>query len=507
MRFFFFAFWLCLFGASGCAAELAPQPRNAGQGVSAFSATRQINGLTLAPDGVLWVATSGGVLRRDISGAWRKWTRADGLPTHEVRRVEIENNVVRAVTPRGVAISSGETWTGSNAKEPVAPRLMWRGQAISGTHELVLGDEDKTRKIALPPSRGSHISALLPHHDALWVALYGDGVWRLDGEGWRKANWNVPDAAREITALAGSPNNLWLGTRRDGVWHFDGKMWSQFLQPNEPFDTNLQNMTSFDGALWSSTLEDGIVRFDGTKWSHFSPPEISSNAPRQLVPFGDALYVRHGGGAVDRFDGKVWKRNVFSALPRSKTFALAADTKKIYAAQWGGWSEYDGQNWTHFLRLPELQGIIVLALLPVGDDLWIGTQNRGVAQWNRATQSLTWHDERVGLPDDWITCMEQQGDDVCAGTFVGGLAVRSKDGRWAAVPELRGQNVTALQPDDNGGLHIATRSGLWHRDSTGKVIPRSPALPSLDSELQALCATRDGVWAGARTGIFWVPDK
>jgi ligand-binding sensor domain-containing protein len=504
---FFAALLGTLLLASGCSAQpnFAPAPE-ATNDIAAFSSTRQINALTLDRP-TLWAATAGGVLRRDDSGGWRKWTRADGLPSHEVRRVEISNGVARAITPRGVARLDGEKWITHSPKESAAPPLLWRGQRVSGTHELKIGESKTVRTVALPPSRGSHLSALLPQKNELWATLYGDGVWRFDGTRWTKANWNVPDAAREITALAGRENNVWLGTRRGGIWRYDGKNWSQFLQPNEPFDTNVQNMTAFGGALWSSSLEDGIARFDGTTWNHISTPELSSNAPRHLVPFANSLYARHGSGAVDVWDGKNWKRDVFSSLPRRKTFALAADKQKIYAAQWGGWSEFDGQNWTHFLRLPELQGIIIVSILPDGDDLWIGTQNRGIAQYKHSTQKLTWHDERAGLPDDWITALAKQGETVCAGTFVGGLAVGDIDGKWSDVPELRGQNVTALEPDANGGLWITTRNGLWHRDASGEMENSNARFASLDTELQALCATREGVWVGARTGIFWLKQK
>src|SRR5205823_1057686 len=137
-------------------------------------------------------------------------------------------------------------------------------------------------------------------------------------------------------------------------------------------------------------------------WHSESVPVLSSVAPRQMAEFHGALYLRHGNGKVDRFDGRTWTRDVCAGLPRKRATMIASDPSRLYIAQWGGWSEYDGRAWTHYLKLPELQGRTISALYTDGDILWIGTQNRGVAQFDHRTGRLRWHDERQGLPDDWV---------------------------------------------------------------------------------------------------------
>ena len=104
-----------------------------------------------------------------------------------------------------------------------------------------------------------------------------------------------------------------------------------------------------------------------------------------MVVFRGALYVRHGGGQVDRLAGTTWARNVCAGLPRKQASALAVDVKALYVAQWGGWSEWDGLRWAHHLRLPELQGLPVTALCPDGDTLLIGTQGGGALAFDRRT--------------------------------------------------------------------------------------------------------------------------
>ena len=511
-----------------------------------YTSTRQINSLTVTPNGTLWAATSGGILECDTRGTCRKWTRRDGLPSHEIQRIGVADNLVTAQTPLGRAtyqngkwhsekshtadvVSStrklgGETKKSQNAPAKNAPAksvanapeisVMWRGRQVTARIDgLHIGDGRMTRAMDLPPSRGSHISALLPRGDALWVALFGDGLWQYDNKKWTAIDVDLPTAARDITALAEDVKRsiLWVGTRRDGIWRFaeKTKRWTQHLQPDEPFDHNIQNLAIFGSQLWLSTLEDGAVTNATVGWARATPPQMSSVAPRHMVQFRGAFYVRNGDGKVDCYDGRTWARDVFKALPRRKVTALVVDGAHLYAAQWGGWSEWDGARWTHFLQIPELQGLPPMSLLPDGDTLWIGTQSRGLFEYSKRTQKLRLHDERLGLPDDWITCLARIGDTVYAGTFVGGLAfyVIDKEAapKWVSLSQLHGENVTALADDRRGGVFAATRHGMWHKTADGGVKKVAGDF-ALDEEAQALCVVPQGLWIGTRTGLFFVTN-
>jgi len=222
------------------------------------------------------------------------------------------------------------------------------------------------------------------------------------------------------------------------------------------------------------------------------------------VEFLDRLYLRHGNGKVDRFGGDRWDKNVLAALPRKQVSTIVVDQGHLYAGQWGGWSEFDGQSWTHHLNIPELQGVPITALLPGQNSLWIGTQGKGLAEWNRSTGQITWHDERRGVPDDWVTCLAQVGDKVFAGTFVGGLAWFDGS-RWNDIDRLRGENVTGLDVDGTGRLSVATRTGVWllRPDQSIERLNR----PFLDSEVQSIQPQEKGLWVGTRTGLFFIAQS
>lgn len=479
----------------------APPPRYAPMTEPAeraiFTATNEIRALDF--DGkTLLAATAGGVLRIE-DGAVTKWTRRDGLPSNEAFDLTREDGKLVARFPTARALWDGEKWQSQSAPEwkSRAPIVEWNGRKVTATLDHLQIDD---AKFALPSqTNGTHISALLARGNVLLVAVYGDGLWRFDGQAWTRGPL-VADQAREILSLAGDDKTLFLGTRRSGIFERDGETWKPLNLDGEPFAHNVQNLAQFDGVLWASTLDDGLIARTGKGWRHVSPPQISSSAPRQMLSWQNKLYVRHGNGTVDAFDGANWKRDAMKHISRRGVYALAGDNQHLLAAGWGGWSEWQGKSWTPHYDVPALKGVPIMNLAMQGDDVWIGTQSRGVAKWTRATGELKFFDERDGLNDDWITALCVDGARVWAGTFVGGLHVY-EGGKWRAFDATKGANVTAIVPDKSGGVWAATRRGLYRaRAESAEKVGES----WLDDEQQALCAGANGLWIGARTSLnYW----
>ena len=482
------------FGAPNAAPAPIYAPVNEPTSDAIFTSTTEIRALDFY-EKTLWAATAGGVLRLQ-NGKLTKWTRHEGLPSNEAFDLERENGVLNARFPTARASWDGEKWQPQSAPEwkRRTPSVEWKSKKIVANLDgLQIGDT----KIALPAqAQGTHISALLARGNVLLVAVYGDGLWRFDGEIWTRGPI-VPDSAKEILSLAGDGKVLWIGTRRDGIFERDGASWKQWKMDEEPFGHNVQTLARFDGVLWASTLDDGLIARTGKGWRHVSPPQISSSAPRQMLSWHGKLYVRHGNGIVDAFDGSGWQRDALKSIPRRGVYALAGDDKRLLAAGWGGWSEWDGKSWTPFYDLPGLKGVPIMNMAMQGDDVWIGTQSRGLAKWTRATGELRFYDERDGLGDDWITALYVDGPRVWAGTFVGGLTV-FEDGKWRAFDETKGTNVTAIVPNTDGGVWVTTRHGLFRASGHNA---EKVSEDWLDEEQQALCAGENGLWIGTRTSL------
>lgn len=436
-----------------------------------FSSTREVNKLEFDDEGVLWAYTRGGVLRFQ-KGVWQKIRI--GAPTIDER----------------------------NRKTSVR----WQEQNVAITLDgLVIGEGKSARAVPLPRSSGTHISAVLPRGDTLLAALFGDGIWEWDGEDWSKPDFNLPLLAREITALVDDgKGGIWLGTRRQGVWERRGNAWKQHLQPDEPFGQNVQFLQTFQGALWASTLEDGLVVRDTNGWKHFGNEVLSSNAPRQLVVFQNKLYVRHSNEVVDCFDGTRWKKDVFPRLPRRQIISLAADANNLYLGQWGGWSQWNGKTFSHHLKIPLLQIVPLMQIFPDKGKLWLGTENRGLFEWEAKTGRLRQHDERNGLPDDWITTLTRNGQILFAGTFNGGLAWRrDQETQWHSAPQLKRLGITAIVNESPQRTLVATRFGLFCLDEKGHLRSWNKGLTKEEQEIQSLLLVKEGLWIGTRSGLLF----
>jgi len=237
------------------------------------------------------------------------------------------------------------------------------------------------RAIPLPPSRGTHISALLRVATGSGPRCSGDGLWTFDGKTWHTANVGLPAAARDITALAGNARTLFVGTRRAGLWEYDGKTWQQHLQPEEPAEHDAQALSRLCGLPFcqhAGRRPHGAYRVRLAA-SHragtlLGPPASDGDVSGQTLspPFDRK---------VDCFDGKRWERDVFAGS-RARMSPRSPPTRTASFSPSGA----DGAKGTAkrgntALDLPELQGRTPTCLLPEGDTLWIGVQGRGLLKF------------------------------------------------------------------------------------------------------------------------------
>ena len=73
------------------------------------------------------------------------------------------------------------------------------------------------------------ISSVVDSAGVLWMATYGDGVWRHDGKD--ATRYPVKDGDKDITLYAISKDIrgvLWLGTHTAGAYKFNGKTFEKF---------------------------------------------------------------------------------------------------------------------------------------------------------------------------------------------------------------------------------------------------------------------------------------
>ena len=224
--------------------------------------------------------------------------------------------------------------------------------------------------------------------DGMAWAATGDGLMRLESEGWERV---LEDT--EVNALAGAPDDsLWVGVGCE-VQRFDGGAWETVFPCGEhlPRGNILDIAFTPDGAAW---IANGfrLASFDGHEWTTYD------RLVNSLVVAPDgALWVNgwegtQGSSYVARFDGENWTTFkgahsfpggflVGAVTPDGLLWGTIPDSR---LASFDGQSWGDERSWTPYSRadgLP-LDEALTLAVAPDGA-LWVGTSS-GAARFDGA---------------------------------------------------------------------------------------------------------------------------
>lgn len=101
-------------------------------------------------------------------------------------------------------------------------------------HETRMFAYDRGPGMRLPKDRSEDkpiyfMSIVEDNSGDLWMATYGEGIWRYDGK--RLTNYRIKDGDAAVTVFAiykDKQGDLWLATHTAGAYKFNGKTFEQF---------------------------------------------------------------------------------------------------------------------------------------------------------------------------------------------------------------------------------------------------------------------------------------
>ncbi|AKF09074.1 ligand-binding sensor domain-containing protein [Sandaracinus amylolyticus] len=394
--------------------------------VETIGATGDVHDVAVMPDGRVLAATSGGLVVIEGGRVARTITSADGLPGTRLRALDVIDGAIWAASIEGVAELDG---------------------ALS-----------VTRTIAIARAR-----RVVRAHGALWIATYGDGLFRVrDGAPEPVTLGSDPAYARQTDALA-RPDGLWIATAGRGVVRLDA----------------------------NGVIRGRIRQAQG----------LSHDLVWDLEPDGDDVLVATLAG-VSRVtaDGAITARADETRAAqrlavRDVRTIRRAGARTIVASWGGGVAELDGSR-ARPVRGASTRARAVVAqgdLTWIADDAGLTRVERGVAQ-------------RVlggGLPSADLTALARFEGAIWIGTFDRGLArmdasgriepVRVAIDRWRVDPRINDLAVT--RGAEGARLWIATDRGLFVHDGRRFVPIDDPEGPG-DGHVTALHVDRHGaLWA------------
>jgi len=435
---------------------------------------RQILGLTVDKQGILWVRTADTRLRR-------------------VERDSVDAPAVFEKKALGVlSMSAAQT----------------RGIYATDVHKSIVR------------LTGDHVEALPIHSKALLIAVSEatDGrLWIGTDRGLLTWTADAPKAATGLGAdqvinclLASENGHVWVGTDK-GLAYWDGRQLVRlpFSNPDMQHLHVLALTEDRDKSLWLGTSK-GLARYtqSGVEWVSSE----DSSAPTSVTAL-----------TQDR-QGDVWY-GVGSKLERLESTAIVPVKLRdptsgnrfgpLYVDHEGRvWSAdlQKGLSWmqdgsAHTVLNDGLPTDEVYSIDGLGDNIWVGRRGRGLTRLrvvNGALESKTW-DKRNGLAQSSVYVVRAAPDGtVWAGTLTAGLD-RFQNGKFTHFDEREGlpsNAITAIEIGTQGQVWIGTPAGVCsiegHRCS-----PLSPSEQNSGQDVLALLNDpSNGLWIGTAKGLF-----
>lgn len=446
----------------------------------------------------VWVATPEGVYTTVTGVEWD--TTVAGLTSRNVRALAHDTEHLWAVAADGNVWRGGETgtWTQVRAGGAVSLDAAGAGEvvvgAVDGIHRWDPGSSSWTALGG--PTRAS--VDLAPGGAASLWAGNADGLWKLDGGEWRQYRSPGP-AGNWIHGMAMQGSVVYMTTRFNGVARYDDERgWRNFLAGASP-DTSLVSndflfacLADRDGYKWFGDWGGSLARLDD-----------SAPVPQFTHFFRDSA----------RFTF-VWASGHDPQGPR--WFGLDTDCRGCGPGRepLGLVRIDDDGTRTNYLPTNSAmtsQQVRAIAF-PSDGNLWVGYADFGVDIFGDRTAAVLggYLSTADGLRSNNVWGLAPQGDGVWVATD-GGVARFTLGGTGPQLSEsiltpVISQNgaVNPLAVDAEGGLWLATASGLFHRAPGGSPevfnVSNSP-LVSNDVHSVVIDRATGALWIGTGQGV------
>jgi ligand-binding sensor domain-containing protein len=108
----------------------------------------------------------------------------------------------------------------------------------------------------------------------VWAGMIGveNGLWRLEGDAWRRMSSGLPDGAGPISAITtASDGSLWVAAK-NGVYHLDHSGWVSYPSAADGPPEDVQAIAIGADKVWVRGYQEAAV-LDGETWIRYSLPD------------------------------------------------------------------------------------------------------------------------------------------------------------------------------------------------------------------------------------------
>ncbi len=447
-----------------------------------------INALDQTPEGYIWLATDGGLVRFDGRDFTEYTTRNLPLFTSN-------DFTAIAVASDGrlwIGALDGGIWSSTEGGFRAIRRpddtvrsseIFSLGASRDGT--VWMGDrwglsrivDDSIIPVHLPPALEGQVYAITQSPDStLWFSV-GPRVAQLVGRDSVVVRGTLPSPLSVLSLLPSADGGMLIGSN-NGLFELRGSTVRKI--PGCPMAWIQKLHRDRSGTLWIATADDGLFRYSGGGFEQLTVRDgLPGNRIRTIFE--------------DR-EGTLWFGTRGGGLFRLKSPAV----RVIPAAA--------GEGYGKISTIYQMRDGTLL----------IGTRDSGLTVWNgRRSTVLT---TRSGIPSDFIRCtMEDARGTLWIGTTGGTVRLPKSGGfpRGGVIEAVRNGvnpivNVRSIIEDGRGSVWLGTHgNGIFrYQRSTGSISDVTPPLLGYFSLTRILYLLKDGrIIAGSKGGLALVSDS
>ncbi|WP_420238596.1 diguanylate cyclase [Telmatobacter bradus] len=394
--------------------------------------------------GMLWVATNGGLFRYD--GLRFHFVGAEsGVPEGDVAPLFVSSN--------------GTIWAGYR-----------QGLFYSNGKEF-----HKVRGIPLHLGFGGSTQLHEGQNGELIVLVSGKLVsvtrqQSADGEDWVASDYATLHSGfphlQSIHSARSTAEGLWLGCDQALCRWSDGKMQTWGVAEGVPADEYISIRQLRNGEVWVRSQSHLLRLEPGGRWKDVASEIALPSLQTRFCPLAED--------------------------PEGHLLATVGDTLLLHDAR--GWTIF---NSAHGMPENDLSSLFV----DHNESIWIGTQGGGLLRWKGygRWESFTLHE---GLPSNSVWQIASGANGSLIAATSAGLALKPQGQQeWRPMPGIpRRCAIYAVQRTEDGAVWYACENAFYrYEEGTGKT--QNYALPDMAANILVLNNT---VWVSTLKGLFHV---
>lgn len=440
---------------------------------------RRVWSFAQARDGAIWAATENGLVHWN-HGVKRVYKRDDGLPTDRLRAITIatDGTVWIATTGGGLVAFDGKqfkTLTTGDGLPHLAVRSVLHdatGGVWASTAGGGLAHIDAARRVTrygiaegLPTDQ---LTALAYDRDgSLWIGTWGAGVVRLKNGKFTSISTEGGLAGEQIWSVhADRDGSIWVGTWVGGLNRLRRR---DFVVLGAPEGLSHDNVRSVlharDGVTWTTTAGGGVNRIANGEITRIGKSEgLPTDETSSILEDRDgSLWIgTYTSGVVRLRDGTTESYGATAGFTNLDVRSLLQDRHgTVWVGTTGGLARFNGNGFTHVTEEGAPREVVSTMLEDRAGTLWFGTPD-GLFRYSSGRFSRLSRED--GLVSNWIMDLyEDSSGSIWIGTNGEGMnrfrdgriaAYRTSDGLWDGMAQV-------ILEDRLGNLWITCNRGFF----------------------------------------------